>query len=104
MSELDCCANPKLVELRRLGGSPRKGIATERCSSCGGHWLHAWNEIAMGGDFEEVDFDTFARLTEEEAARLPAPPTRADLAFLADRTVLETQFGGTLRRREGWPS
>jgi acetyl-CoA synthetase len=28
MSELDCCANPKLVELRRLGGSPRKGIAT----------------------------------------------------------------------------
>lgn len=104
MKQVDCCATPTLVETRRLSGSPRKGVGIERCSSCGAVWLHAWSEIAMGDDFDEVFFDTFARVTDEEAARLPESPTTADLAFLRDRTVLDTQFGEGLRARKGWPT
>lgn len=79
-------------------------MAIERCSSCGADWLHAWNEIGMGGDFEEVSFDTFARVSAEEAARLPESPTAADLGFLAERTVLDTHVGEGLRPRKGWPA
>jgi hypothetical protein len=99
---IDCCSSPSLTETRRLAGSPRKGVATERCAACGADWLHAWNEVAMGGDFDEIDFDTFARVSAEEAAALPESPTDADLAFLAERPVLATQFGGRLGKNTGW--
>jgi hypothetical protein len=100
MDTMQCCAAQRVIEMRDLAGTPRKGIRIERCI-CGTHWLHAWEEIAMGDMDDEIDFDTYARLTPEEAARIPESPSEADFAFLADRTVFFTGIGG-LQPRKGW--
>lgn len=101
MLTVDCCSAPSLRFVRELASSARKDFYVESCSTCGAIWLHARNEIAMGEDFEEVEFDTFAQVTPEEAARLPHAPTDADLAFLADRRVLSAS-AGILHERKGW--
>jgi hypothetical protein len=58
-------------------------------------------EIAMADLDDEIDFDTYARLTPEEAASIPESPPDADFAFLADRTVFFAGIGG-LQPRKGW--
>lgn len=100
MDTMQCCAAKRVIEYRHLSGTGRKGIRIERCV-CGAHWLHAWVEIAMADFDDEIDFDTYAQLTAEEAASIPESPSDADFAFLADRTVFYTEIGG-LQPRKGW--
>lgn len=72
----------------------RRELKVEACASCGAFWLHETWEVAMNGNFDELEQNRFVRLTDAEAATLPASPADTDLAFLADRDVLKDGIGG----------
>lgn len=104
MPTLDCCPKPFLVEEMELGHCiPGHGQGLERCTSCGTFWVHHWTEIWMGGlDDEEIDFDTYAQVSEDEAAKLRKHPKEPDFTFLESRESIEIA-GAQVRRRAGWP-
>lgn len=101
-SSTACCPSPALPALRTLAQSPRRDLDIAACPACGALWLREVSELALGAGFDEVEFQRYARLAPEEAAALPSQPTPADLAFLAEREVLQTAPGGGLARRVGW--
>ena len=98
---LDCCKRPALVVQRKLVSTARRDLTVDACASCGAAWLHECWEVAMNGDFDELDFHKYAKLSPEEATAIPASPSPSDLAFLADRDVLASGIGG-LSWRKGW--
>lgn len=46
---LDCCASPKLENVKRVYDSSHDFEAVVRCTTCGAHWFYRWHEM--------IDFD-----------------------------------------------
>lgn len=83
-SQLDCCAAPKLLVLKKLYDKEYDTESLDQCAKCGAYWFHRWHEH---------DSTTwYSRLTVDEAAELQI--SRANLGYLATRRSIMFDIHG----------
>lgn len=100
---LDCCDSPELVPDARVADLYKDGyLRLERCAACSAYWLHEWEEIWMGsGDDADVEFNTYARVTSEEAPRLRNVGDPPDLSWFRPRKAVLVR-GSFVTTPEDW--
>ena len=102
--KLDCCKIPATRPVRSLKKGVKSGLDVVVCTSCDTHWLHEWAEIWMGDmDSDDVEFNTFSRLSDVETERLTDETNEVDIESLGPREALEFHGLGPKRITDWMP-
>ncbi len=90
-SQLDCCASPRLLVLKKIYDKEHDEESLEQCAKCGAHWFHR----------RHAQTAWYSPITAKEAAALQI--ARGTLAYLATRPSILFDAAGK-SRVEGAPT